>query len=102
LGLISHFLGSESGLSPDSDPDKDNLLDLLNLDPVLSMLGSTTSIANVAIFYYRNLSFFAFVLKKTLLTFIPVFKMKNFYRSETFCFDFKKYSGVQQMLSFAL
>jgi hypothetical protein len=24
------------------------------------------------------------------------------YRSETFCFDFKKYSGVQQTLRFAL
>jgi hypothetical protein len=28
--------------------------------------------------------------------------MKIFYRSETFCFDFKKYSGVQQTSSFAL
>jgi hypothetical protein len=28
--------------------------------------------------------------------------MKNVYCSETFCFDFKKYSDVQQTLSFAL
>jgi hypothetical protein len=50
----------------------------------------------------ESFRFFAFVKKKTYLTFILVLRMKNFYRSETFCFDFKKYSGVQQMLSFAL